>query len=94
MDFRKLNGVTFRDSYPLPRIDERLEALADAQMFSTLDLASGCWQVEVQEGDKEKTAFSTRDGHFEFNVMPFGLSNTPATFEKLMECVLTSLTYE
>ena len=94
MDFRKLNEVTFKDAYPLPQIDETLEALAGAQMFSTLDLASGYWQVEVEEGDKEKTAFSTRDGHFEFNVMPFGLTNAPATFERLMECVLAGLTYE
>ena len=55
---------------------------------------SGYWQVEVQENDKEKTAFSTRDGHFEFNVMPFDLINAPATFERLMECVFTGLTYE
>ena len=61
------SGSCFKDAYPLPRIDETLKALAGAQMFSTLDLASGYWQVEVQEGDKEKTAFSTRDGAIWFN---------------------------
>ena len=93
MNFRKLNKVAFKDAYPLPRIDETLEALEGAQMFSTLDLASGYWQVEVQEGHKEKTAFSTCDGHFEFNGIPFSLSNAPATFERLIECVLACLTY-
>ena len=90
VDYRKLNAITHKDAYRLPRIDETLESLSGSQYFTTLDLASGNWQVEV-EGDKEKTAFSTREGHFEFNVMPFGLTNAPATFERLMECVLAGL---
>ena len=94
VDFRKVNSMTRRDAYPLPRIDETLEALAGSQFFTTLDLASGYWQVEMEEADRAKTAFSTRDGHFEFNVMPFGLTNAPATFQRLMECVLAGLTYE
>ena len=94
IDFRKVNSVTHKDAYPLPRIDETLESLSGSQYFTTLDLASGYWQVEVSESDKEKTAFSTRDGHYEFNVMPFGLTNAPATFQRLMECVLAGLTFE
>eukprot|EP00731_Ephydatia_muelleri_P017867 Em0010g965a len=88
VDFRKVNSMTQKDAYPLPRIDEALEALTGSQFFTTLDLASGYWQVEMEEADRKKTAFSTREGHFEFNVMPFGLTNAPATFQRLMECVL------
>ena len=94
IDYRKLNAVTHQDAYPLPRIDATLESLAGSTLFTTLDLASGYWQVEIEEDDKEKTAFSTKKGHFEFNVMPFGLTNAPATFQRLMECILAGLTGE
>ena len=94
IDFRKLNSVTHKDAYPLPRIDETLESLAGSTIFSTLDLASGYWQVELEEYDKEKTAFSTTEGRFEFNVMPFGLTNAPSSFQRLMACVLSGLTSE
>ena len=87
VDYRKLNSMTHCDAYPLPRIDTTLDSLCDCSLFTTLDLASGYWQVEVAESDKEKTAFFTPQGHFEFNVMPFGLTNIPATFQRLMECV-------
>ena len=94
IDYRKLNSVTHRDAYPLPRIDATLDSLTGCQYFTTLDLAAGYWQVGLEEGDKEKTAFTTRQGHFEFNVMPFGLTNAPATFQRLMECTLAGLTHE
>ena len=85
MDYSKLNSVTHRDAYPLPRIDATLDSLAGSTYFTTLDLASGYWQVKIEDQDKEKTAFSTPNGHFEFNVMSIGLTNAPATFQHLME---------
>ena len=89
VDFRKVNDVTRKDSYPLPRIDDTLDALGEAQWFSTLDLKSGYWQVEVQPSDREKTAFTIPGkGLWQFKVLPFGLCNAPATFERLMEHVL------
>lgn len=91
VDYRRLNEVTVKDAYPLPRIDNTLDTLASAVWFSTLDLASGYWQVEVDPRDKEKNAFTTRAGLFEFNVLPFGLCNAPSTFQRLMEVVLADL---
>ena len=90
VDYRKLNSVTHKDSYPLPRIDDTLEALAGSRWFSTLNLKSGYWQVKLDKEDK-KTAFSARNGLWQFTVMPFGLCNAPATFERLMEQVLAGL---
>ena len=94
VDYRRLNDVTLKDAYPLPRIDASLDQLSGAQWFSCLDLNSGYWQVEVEEQDRQKTAFASRQGLFEFKVMPFGLCNAPATFERLMETVLTGLNWK
>ena len=81
IDYQKLNRVTKKDAYPLPRIDEMLDTLARSKWFSTLDLASGYWQVQIHPGDREMTAFITRYSMYEFNVMPFRLCNAPATFQ-------------
>ncbi|GBM80234.1 Retrovirus-related Pol polyprotein from transposon 297, partial [Araneus ventricosus] len=78
----------------LQRIDDTLDALNGSQWFSTLDLKSGYWQVEIQPEDKDKTAFTTGQELWQFKVMPFGLCNAPATFERLMETVLSGLTSE
>lgn len=91
VDYRKLNFVTCKDAYPLPWIDETLEALGGSRWFSTLDLLTGYWQVKVKEEDRPKTAFSTLDGLFEFKVMPFGLCNAPATFQRLMDMVVAGV---
>ena len=93
-DYRRLNDVTRKDAYPLPNINETLETLYGAECFNTLDLASGYWQVPVAPADRAKTAFTTRKGLFEWKVMPFGLSNAPATFSPLMELALRGLHWE
>lgn len=93
-DYRKLNQVTYKDAYPLPRVDESLDALGNARLFSTLDLTAGYFQVAVSEKDREKTAVTTPFGLFEWTRMPFGLCNAPATFQRLMGAVLGDLAFE
>ena len=84
VDYHQLNDATTKDAYPLPRIDDTLDMLAGKQWFSTLDLASGYWQVSLYREARVKTAFATHSGLFQFRVMPFGLCNAPATFERLI----------
>ncbi|UYV79189.1 hypothetical protein LAZ67_17001439, partial [Cordylochernes scorpioides] len=94
VDYRKLNEVTVKDVYPIPRIDDVMDSLQGSKYFSAIDLKSGYWQVEIEERDKEKTAFTTAHGLYEFNVMPFGLCNAPATFERNMENMLGNLRWQ
>ena len=91
MDCCKVNDVTWKDAYPLPQIDTTLDTLSGSQWLSTIDQLSGYWQVEMDETDKEKTAFCTTEGLLQFRVMPFGLCNAPATFQRLMDLVLAGL---
>jgi len=94
IDYRKINAITVTDAHPLPRIDDLLEQFRKAKYFTSLDLASGYWQVEMEEEDKKKTAFTCHLGLYEFNVMPFGLKNAPPTFQRLMNHILKDYLYE
>ena len=94
VDYRLLNSKTRKDAFPLPRIEESLDALSGACWFSTLDLASGYNQVPVAEQDKPKTAFCTPFGLFEWNRMAFGLCNAPSTFQRLMQRMFGDQQYQ
>ena len=88
VDYRKLNKVSKFDAYPLPRAEEIFESIGPAKVISTLDLAKGYWQIPMAPESQEKTAFTTPFGLYEFQVMPFGLHNAPATFQRTMNYVL------
>ena len=91
IDYRRLNAIMTKDVYPLPRIDDILDMLGEAKYFSSLDLASGYWQVELAPDARQKSAFTMHKGLFEFIRMPFGLCNAPATFQRVMQVVLAGL---
>ena len=88
IDYRELNQVTKYDAYPMPRIEEMLDQIGNAHFITTLDLAKGYWQVPMSEEDKEKTAFVSPKGLFQFVTMPFGLCGAPVTFQRMIDSVL------
>jgi len=91
VDFRALNSVTKLDTYPLPVFEETTSNLHGSKYYSVLDCCSGFWQISIKEEHKERTGFSVLSGHYEFNKLPFGLSNSPSSVQRLMDVVLKDL---
>ena len=94
VDYRRLNAVTKPDVYPLPRMDDCLDSLGDAMIFTTLDANSGYWQLPVAEEDRDKTTFTTFAGTFRYKRMPFGLRSAPATFQRALDIILSGVRWQ
>ena len=93
VDYRRLNNKTVKDAYPLPRIQETFDSLVGSKFFSTMDLASGYHQIAMAPEDRQKTAFATPFGLYEYTRMPFGLTGAPATFQRLMNGVMSEFLF-
>ena len=94
IDYRKLNLMTVKDAYPIPRMDECIDSLGDARVFSTLDCHAGYWQIPVAEVDKHLTAFTCHSGAWQCVRLPFGLCNAPATFQRAMDMILAGVKWQ
>jgi len=92
--YRKLNMMTVKDAYPIPKMDEYIDSLGDARVFSTLDCNSVYWQTPVADGDKHLTAFTCHSGAWQCVRLPFGLCNAPATFERAMDMILAGVKWQ
>jgi len=94
IDYRKLNVMTVKDAYPIPRMDECIDYLGNARLFSTLDCNAGYWQIPVAEEDKRLTAFTCHSGAWQCVRLPFGLCNAPATFRRAMDMILAGVKWQ
>ena len=92
-DYKKLNEHTPQDNHPLPNTEEILQSLGNCKFYSALDLAAGFHQIALDEASKEKTAFSSPDGHYQYRRLSMGLRNSPSTFQRVMNNILRGLTY-
>jgi hypothetical protein len=94
IDYRKLNAVTEKDSYALPRVDDCLHSLGEARYFTTLDANWGYWQINVADADRDKTTFTSHRGLYRFKRMPFGLVSAPATSQRAIDVILSSVRFQ
>jgi hypothetical protein len=94
VDYRKLNMISVPDTYPLPRIDECIDSLGDATVFTTLHCNSGYWQISVHPDDRDKTTFTSHYGIYRFLRLPFGLRNAPATFQRAIDIILSRVKWK
>jgi len=94
IDYRKLNLMAVKDAYPIPRMDECIDSLGDARVFSTLDCNESYWQIPVAEEDKHHTAFACHSGAWQCVRLPFGLCNAPATFQRAMDMILAGVKWQ
>jgi Reverse transcriptase (RNA-dependent DNA polymerase). len=91
VDYRALNAVTRLDSYPPPRFEETTSTLAGSRLFTVLECLSGFWKIYIHEPHRQNPAYMVPGGHYEFNRMPYGISDSPASFQRLMDRVLRNL---
>ena len=94
VDYQLLNAMTVRDAYRIPRIDECIDRLEDAEIFSTVDASSGYWQIPITPKDMDKTTFTTHFGTCSFTIMPFGLTNAPATYQRAIDTILIAVKWQ
>jgi len=94
VDYRRLNNITKKDAYPLPRMEDCLDSLRDAKVFTSLECTAGYWKVSIRPVDREKTAFTTHSGIYDWLSMPFGLTNAPATFQRAIDIKLSGLKWQ